>query len=185
MRTFIAIEIPEEIKKTLAAIESHLKYSQADVKWVKPEIIHLTLKFLGEIDEKKCEEVKALLDTVGKNNKLFEISLKDIGAFPSIDRPRVVWVGLDSGAKESAKIAGEVEESFARIGFAKEIREFAAHLTIGRVRSSKNIASLKDKVLSYKFPTIEPQLVSSITLFKSTLTPEGPIYTKLHEAKLG
>ncbi|MCX5686638.1 MAG: RNA 2',3'-cyclic phosphodiesterase, partial [Candidatus Omnitrophica bacterium] len=87
MRAFIAIELSDEIKAALAQIQSHLKYAGADVKWVEKDNIHLTLKFLGEIDEKKCGKVKAALDEVAKSAWPFELSLKDIGAFPKIESP--------------------------------------------------------------------------------------------------
>ena len=185
MRTFIAIELSDEIKETLAQIQSHLKYSGADVKWVTPGNIHFTLKFLGEIDEKKCGDVKAILDEIAKSTKPFEISLKDIGAFPKIDYPRVIWVGLDKGAEESTELAGKIDETLLKLDFAKESRPFAAHLTIGRVRSAKNKEALKEKIgsCSFQLSAISHQLISSVILFHSKLTPTGSIYTKLHEAK--
>jgi 2'-5' RNA ligase len=194
MRTFIAIELSDEIKDALDRIESHLKYSGADVKWVAKDNIHLTLKFLGEVDEKKCEKVKAALDEIAKSTASFKISLKDIGAFPKIEFPRVIWVGLDKGTKESTELAAKIDEALSAIGFDRETRPFAAHLTIGRVRSPKNKAALAEKVTSHKpvRSEAEPprrgqvtssQAISLITLFQSKLTPTGPIYTKLHEAK--
>ena len=183
MRAFIAIELSEEIKETLAQIQSHLKYSGADVKWITPGNIHLTLKFLGEIDEKKCEGIKAALDEIAKSTKPFEISLKDIGAFPKIDYPRVIWVGLDKGAKESTDLAKKIDEALAKLGFQEETRPFAAHLTIGRVRSAKNKEALKGKVLGYGERVTGNEKISSVILFHSKLTPAGSIYTKLHEAK--
>ena len=120
MRTFIAIELSGEIKNSLAQIESHLKYSGADVKWVSPDNIHLTLKFLGEISEEKCEKVKAALDEVAKTSAPFEISIKDIGAFPKLEFPRVIWVGLEKGAKESAELSAKIDESLYRIGAVVE-----------------------------------------------------------------
>lgn len=187
MRTFIAIELSDEIKNTLSQIQSHLKYSGADVKWVEKDNIHLTLKFLGEIDEKKCEKVKAALEGTAQSTKAFEISLKDIGAFPKIDFPRVIWVGLDKGAKESTELAKKVDEALSKLGFPEETRPFAAHLTIGRVRSPKNKLALKEKIESLQGPGSNsqgPEIISSIFLFQSKLTPAGPIYSKLHEAKL-
>ena len=136
MRTFIAIELSSEIKESLAQAQSHLKYAGADVKWVTPENIHLTLKFLGEIPEEKCENVKAALDEIAKTTASFELSIKDIGAFPNIEFPRVIWIGLDKGAKESTELAAKVDEALSKLGFAKETRPFAAHLTIGRIRSA-------------------------------------------------
>lgn len=186
MRTFIAIELSDEIRSSLAQIESHLKYSGADVKWVDEKNIHLTLKFLGEIDEEKCDKIKAILDQIAGSTGSFEISVKDIGAFPKIDHPRVIWVGLDKGAAESKLLAEKIDETLSGIGFEKETRPFTAHLTIGRVRSSKNKQALKEKIGSFGLQEArnKRQVVSSIILFQSKLTPKGPIYTKLHEARL-
>lgn len=187
MRTFIAIELSEEIKTVLTQIQSYLKYAGADVKWVEKDNIHLTLKFLGEINDKKCEKVKSALAEIAKSAKSFEISLKDIGTFPQIDSPRVIWVGLDKGAKESTELALKIDEALSKIGFDKEPRPFAAHLTIGRVRSPENKEELKEKIQSYAKHDLTPhtQFISSLILFQSTLTPKGSIYTKLYEAKIG
>jgi RNA 2',3'-cyclic 3'-phosphodiesterase len=186
MRTFIAIDISAEIRKALAQIEAHLIYAGADVKWVRPENVHLTLKFLGEIDDKKEAEVNAALDSIAKSTKPFELSVKDLGAFPKIDHPRVIWVGLEKGAVETTALAAKVDEALASIGFAKETRPFSPHLTIGRVRSPINKDKLKEKMVSaianIDLPTVPTHKVSSVILFQSTLTPQGSIYTKLHES---
>ncbi len=183
MRTFIAIELSSKIKESLAQVQSHLKYAGADVKWVTPENIHLTLKFLGEITEEKCEKVKAALDSIAKIIAPFELSIKDVGAFPKIEFPRVIWVGLDKGAKESTELAAKVDEALSKLGFAKETRPFAAHLTIGRVRSAKNKEALMEKVLRHQPSAVSFQPIKSVALIQSTLTPRGSIYAKLHEAK--
>lgn len=188
MRTFIAIEISEEIRKSLAQIESHLKYAGADVKWVKPENVHLTLKFLGEIDEKKVIEVIPALDSIARTTKPFGLSVKDIGAFPGIEHPRVLWAGLDKGAAEMTALASRIDEDLSKIGFAKETRPFSPHLTIGRVRSQLNKDKLKEKMLSaaagIDLLLVPPHQISAVILFQSTLTPQGSIYTKLHESRL-
>lgn len=195
MRAFIAIEISDEIREALAKAEEHLKYSGADVKWVAPENIHLTLKFLGEVDEARIEKVKATLDEIGKATKPFEMTIKGLGVFPKIDFPRVIWAGLDKGAAESAELAKSIDDELSKLGFERESRPFAAHLTIGRVRSPKNKSALAEKLSNLQLTSAERsgaspkgtynlQLIQSITLYKSTLTPRGSIYTKLHEAKL-
>jgi len=186
MRTFIAIELSDEIRAALAQIESHLKYSGADVKWVDEKNIHLTLKFLGEIDEDECGKVKVVLDQIADTTKSFEISVNDIGAFPKIDYPRVIWVGLDKGTAESKLLAERIDEVLSKIGFEKETRPFTAHLTIGRVRSSKNKQALKEKMGSVGLQETRDkrQVVSSVVLFQSKLSPKGSIYTKLHEVRL-
>ncbi len=188
MRTFVAIEVSQEIKDILGRIESHLKYSGADVKWVKPDNIHLTLKFLGEISAEKTEEIKLRIDSVTASFKSFDLGIKDIGAFPEIDSPRVIWAGLDKGAADTAALAGHIDESLSRIGFAKDRRPFSPHLTIGRVRSPLNRAKLSEKISStaanFQLSSVTPHRVSSVILFRSTLTPQGSVYTKLHESPL-
>ncbi len=184
MRAFIAIELSPEIVDCLAQIQSHLKYSGADVKWIETGNIHLTLKFLGDITEEKCVEVRSVLDETGRSFKPFEISIKDIGAFPNINYPRVIWVGLDNGANESKALAEKIGEKLLEIGFQKEPRPFAPHLTIGRVRSPKNKEALKEKIGNAQLPIIKSHLVSSVALFQSMLSTKGPVYTKLHEARL-
>ena len=185
MRLFIAIELSEEIRNSLAQIQSHLKYAGADVKWVGKDNIHLTLKFLGEVTAEKAEKIKSILDEIAKQTKPFEISTKDIGVFPKIEFPRVIWVGLDKGANESKALAEKIDVALSKIGFQKETRTFTSHLTIGRVRSSKNKDALKEKLQSSnsQLPTPNSQLITSVILYQSTLTPKGSIYTKLHEAK--
>jgi RNA 2',3'-cyclic 3'-phosphodiesterase len=186
MRAFVAIEVSDEIKNILGQIEAYLRYAGADVKWARPEVIHLTVKFLGEIDEKQCEDVKAALEAVVKTTAAFEMTLKDIGAFPAIEHPRVVWVGIEEGAAEITALASRIESSLEKLGFAREERPFSPHLTIGRVRSPLNIVKLKEKVLTaasqFRMPEIGTHKVTSVILYKSTLTPQGPLYVKLHEA---
>jgi RNA 2',3'-cyclic 3'-phosphodiesterase len=184
MRTFIAIEFSEEIKDTLSQAEAHLKYSGVDVKWVEKENIHLTIKFLGEVDEKKLEEIKTALDIIGSQTKPFDSTIKDLGVFPKIEYPRVIWAGIDKGALELKALSEKVDTALSKLGFEKEVRPFVAHLTIGRVRSPKNKEKLKEKMAAYKLPEIPPHRIDSILLFQSTLTPKGSIYTKLHEAHL-
>jgi len=184
LRTFIAIELSTDIRDALAQAQVSLKYAGADVKWIAKNNIHLTLKFLGEISEEKSKEIAAALDNIAKETKPFEISLKDLGAFPTIEHPRVIWVGLDKGAKESTELAKKIDTSLSKLGFQEESRPFAAHLTIGRVRSGLNRGALVEKMSSFQLSAISCQPIKSMALIKSTLTPHGAIYSKLHETKL-
>ena len=183
MRLFIAIDVSDQIREALAQAEAHLKYASADVKWVAKENIHMTVKFLGEVPENKVEEVKASLDRVAKRHSAFDAKIKDLGAFPKIEYPRVIWAGLGEGEAGSKDIAKDVDEELSKMGFEKESRPFAAHLTIGRVRTPKNKDRLKDKMETCKLPALSCK-IDGIILYQSTLTPQGSIYTKLHEAKL-
>lgn len=188
MRTFVAIEVSDEIKSALGRIEKHLKYAGADVTWVNPEIMHFTLKFLGEVDEKKCVAVKRLLDAIANETQAFDLTIKDIGAFPTVDHPRVVWAGLDHGAAEMTALAKRIDESLEKLGFTREVRPFSPHMTIGRVRSSRNMEELKEKISTAPAQLLlyapDSYRAASVILFQSTLTPRGPIHTKIYKSPL-
>lgn len=194
IRSFIAIELLEQIEKSLETIQSKLKNSGADVKWVKPQNIHLTLKFLGNRSPQELEEIKKILDEVaadfGKRcpgqSSSFNISLSEIGAFPRLNYPRVIWIGIKEGSQETTRLAEDVEQSLEKIGIPKEDRPFSPHLTLGRLRSPKGRERLKEfveKLNSELGVTSYEQRVDHLTLFQSTLTPSGPIYTPLHKSK--
>ena len=187
MRTFIAIELSREIRECLSRLQDKLKLSQADVKWVAPLNIHLTLKFLGEIDEKTSEQIKQILQDLAAGLKEFSLNLAYIGAFPSLKSPRVIWIGIDKGDEEVKTIARALEEKLPEIGITKEDRPFSSHITLGRTRSSKNRNNLAELLesLKEKLPEATAEMkVEKITLFKSTLTPKGPIYEVLKEVFL-
>jgi 2'-5' RNA ligase len=188
MRTFIAINLSREIKDYLCRLQEKLKLAQADVKWVRPENIHLTLKFLGEIDDKTKENVTKLMEDISKDKTPFYLNIASIGAFPRITSPRVIWVGIDKGDVKVKEIAKELEEKLSGIGIPVEDKPFSSHITIGRTRSSKNRKALVNNLIALKDTAKEeiPELyVDKITLFKSTLAPKGPIYEVLKEAPLG
>lgn len=187
MRAFIAIEFPKEIKDFLSGLQEQLKKSGADVKWVEPENIHLTLKFLGEIDEKKIEKIIQILEDIARNKDSFFIRLSTLGAFPKVNFPRIIWAGIDKGEQETKQIAKILEEKIEKIGIPKENRAFSSHITLGRTRSTLNrqnlVESLNNLVHNFGGENLE-FLVTKITLFKSTLIPKGPIYEALKEVSL-
>lgn len=189
MRTFIAIELPKEIKDFLRHLQEQLKRSQADVKWVEPQNIHLTLKFLGEVDDRKLDEVKQILEDTTRDKNPFSIRLSSLGAFPKIDSPRVIWIGIDKGNSQTQEIAKELEEKIAKVGIPKEDRPFSSHITIGRTRSTLNRQKLVENLKTSAGQSVDTGgelefIVTKITLFQSTLTPKGPIYAVLKEANL-
>lgn len=186
MRTFIAIPLTEPVHQELARLQDSLRKSNADVKWAASSHIHLTLKFLGEInDDDQATKIKASLDKIVKGRKPFIIHLAKIGAFPRISYPRVLWVGIDEGYEECKALAKSVEDTMERLGFKKEGRPFSPHLTLGRVRSLKNKSQLISAIEKEKDFTSQSKVsVNKIILFQSTLTPKGPIYTPLKEFPL-
>lgn len=181
VRTFIAIELSQEIKDALEYIENNLRTKISGVKWVRPENIHLTLKFLGHVRIDTLESVKIVLTETAKNAKPFTIRLSSPGAFPSVNGPRVIWIGIDKGNKESVDMANFIEEKTAVLGIEKENRAFHPHLTLARVNFLKDKYLLKNAFSSLKIPPVE-MAASKLTLFQSTLTREGSIYTVLHAA---
>ena len=187
MRTFIAIELPKEIKDYLGRLQEQLRSSGADVKWVEPQNIHLTLKFLGEIDDKKLAKITQIVEDIAKKKNSFYMHLASIGAFPKINFPRVIWVGIDKGDSETKEITKELDQDLKKIGIPKEDRPFSSHITIGRTKSGLNrerlVMNLNNLGIDFGKETQE-FLVTKITLFKSTLTPKGPIYEVLKEANL-
>lgn len=182
IRSFIAVELNEAIHKELTILENNLKSSQADVKWVEPTSIHLTLKFLGNINEEQLNQIKLILDNIISPEKSFNIRLSGMGAFPKIGFPRVVWVGIKDGNEELSKIVDMLEAQLHRIGFPKENRPFSPHLTLGRLRSTKGKDKLIELLKNSSFESAIYETIDHITLFKSTLTSKGSIYTPLYKS---
>ena len=187
MRAFIAISLPEEIKKFLAHVQDELKATGADVKWVKPKNIHLTLKFLGEIDEEKLKAVNEILKETAETQKQYTITVGQAGAFPNINSPRVIWMGIEKGTDTLKQTAQVLDEKLQKIGFPKEEKPFSAHITLGRVRSARNRTKLTEtlkKLSEAQLQHTSEFPVTAITFFKSTLTPSGPIYEIVNVATL-
>lgn len=182
IRCFVALELPLEVQTELAQAASQLKTAQADVKWAEPENVHLTLKFLGEIPHNKVLQTGLALSSLGQRRAIVS-RLAGLGAFPVVHRPRVVWAGLDLGLEEIGDLQREVEDRTADLGFQREERAFSPHLTLGRVRSSQNASELAKLIATIRPKPME-FIFSSLTLMKSTLTPEGPLYQPLQTVEL-
>ena len=184
IRAFIAIELTGQAHDELACLQSALRKSGADVKWVEPEKIHLTLRFLGDMGPEKAEELKKILAETAAGSNPFELTMKDIGAFPGLSSPRVIWAGVGLGAAESTRIAEAIETKLQTIGIPKEERRFHPHMTLGRVRSPKNCEKLRGIIETIKFEAGSKINVDHLTLFRSRLTPQGSIYTPLFKASM-
>ena len=181
LRTFIAVALTEEIRAVLEDIQGRLKPFHADVKWVEPHHIHLTLKFLGDVRPKDIPPLTETLKTALKETPPIPTELTELGAFPDLRHPRVLWVRLKDDAGRIAQLAAAIETAMGKIGYKKEQRDFKPHVTIGRVRSLKDIAPLIKGLQEYRFPKTFPQVIADITLFKSTLTSSGPVYEILEK----
>jgi len=184
MRTFIAIELKSEIRDSLGKIIHTLKPAGPGIKWVNPEGIHLTLKFLGNIFPEQVNEIKTVMDRIANKHQSFSIECRGLGFFPVKSRnPRVVWAGMEEHP-ELLVIQKELDEELAGLGFSQEKRTFHPHLTLGRSRKKTNSRLLIPEIEKYKAIEFGTIAVTKIILFESTLTPEGAVYSRVHESKL-
>ena len=184
IRSFIAIEVPRELKSGLEDVQRELRRTEADVKWVRPEAIHLTLKFLGSVRQEDVEIICRAVAPVIALWAPFEIGIQGMGGFPSLRTPRVVWVGVDRGKENLASLQQQVENKIAELSFPPENRPFSPHLTLGRVRSFRGRENLAQAVESRKGLEFGIFQAREVILFRSELKPSGAVYTRLREFPL-
>ncbi len=185
LRCFIAIGIPDPIKRDIGELIEILKKYNVDVKWVIYENLHLTLKFLGNTPEVLLPKIRESLFNIVLSYEPFYIKIYTTGVFPNRRYPRVIWVGVeDSGVLN--KLKRHIEDSMALLGYQKEDRGFNPHLTLGRVRSQRGIIiNLINEIDNFKERDFGGINVSSIKLMKSELKPKGAEYSCLYEIPLG
>lgn len=174
VRSFVAVDLPAGVRDELGRLQARLKRSGCDVRWVRPDRIHVTLVFLGEVEPGFIEMVKPGLAAAADASRPFSVRLGGIGAFPTPGRARVVWAGVTAGAEELIRLQSSLLPALKRAGFQPESRPFSPHLTLGRLRVPADVARL----CTTEFASDEFE-VSGVTLFRSVLRPEGPEYSKL------
>jgi 2'-5' RNA ligase len=184
MRTFIAIEIPEEIKKQMAEAQRRLKGTGVEAGWTRPEGVHLTLKFLGEIPESKVPEIMSALTGAAGGSGRFRLEVEGVGAFPNPKNARVVWIGVSGDVEKLTGLQAVVEDAMARLGMKREERKFTPHLTLGRIkyiRSKESWLGALEELKDVKLPGFD---VTSVHLMKSELRPAGAVYTEMGKVEL-
>jgi 2'-5' RNA ligase len=184
MRIFIAIEIPEETRAGLRDAQRALKTDAVDASWPRPEGIHLTLKFLGEVPEAKVPEITKALATAAAGSRVFHLAVDGTGTFPNTRNARVVWAGLEGEIECLNRLQAAVEDAMERAGFDRETRAFAPHLTLGRIkyiRSREAWARALEQVKGLKLPAFA---VSSFNLMRSELKRTGAEYTQIARFEL-
>lgn len=188
VRSFVAVSLGNELKGELAALQAKLKNPPKPwIKWVDPENIHITLKFLGDTPLDKIETVKAVITGAAQGVKPFKLKAEGLGVFPNTIRAQVIWVGLTGDTHKLNELQQRLEKRLETIGFPSENRKFSAHLTLGRVRREATSYQQQEagklvETIQYRFDS--EISVKSIQLMKSQLTPKGPIYTRLTEVPL-
>ena len=200
IRAFLAIELSDDLRKQLALVQQDLKQrlgrnltKDVRISWVQPSSIHLTIKFLGDIDESLVEPMRQAIEQVVKAHRIIHIPIERLGAFPHPQQPRVLWAGASAqwergeDAKRLAALHGSVEDGCEVLGVVREGRPLSPHLTLARIKAGERQvgqalvqSGVMDRPLSLGTLTVE-----SMALIKSELTPSGPVYTKLWDARIG
>ncbi len=185
LRAFIAVELPHEIQQAIHKATSNFRQVTGPlIRWVPPENMHLTLKFLGDISPSSVEMLTQMLRAEADSIHCFEIQVSGVGSFPSLKRPRVIYVGIQAPAGLEALQHG-VESASRRLGYESEDRAFSPHLTIGRVRqdvSASDQQKIRQTLENIHIDSLGTARVDSVHLFKSELKPSGSVYTKLFTA---
>lgn len=183
IRSFIAIELPEEVRRGLAKLRSELERTEHRfVKWVDSEGIHLTLKFLGNIPFRQVTEVTKAIEEAAQGVAPFHLEISGLGAFPNLKQPRVLWVGIGGEIDTLLRLQQNIDFVLASLGFAKEERPFMPHLTLARIRqgaSPMERRNFGELAMSASFEASYPIDAKAVSLMRSQLTPEGAIYTRL------
>ena len=176
MRTFIAVPLPDDCRQMIGRIQTPMRSLGADIRWTSISSIHLTLKFLGEIDPSRVPEIAAGLRTIAAVP--FGLCIRGLGAFPNLHNPRVIWCGVEGETAKLASLQAGVDSVCESMGFQREARPFHPHLTLGRVNGKRNLQPLLDYI------RIGTKLESAFVagcfhIYRSDLTPRGAIYSVL------
>jgi len=188
IRAFIAIELPAELRQQLSQLQAKLKTdNQPRIRWVNPEGIHLTLKFLGNIQISDVDSITAAMTDASKQITPFYLQSETLGAFPNLKRVQVVWVGLGGEVDKLKQLQQLIEDNLAELGFATEQRQFKPHLTLARLGKEVSPAErqcLGELIAGTSFETGDRIKVDSINLIRSQLTRGGAIYSRISSAVL-
>jgi len=184
MRTFVAIALEPKIKHTLSQFIKKLEDHNPNIRWVREQGMHLTLKFIGEIPENRVEKILSVLRDLSAEHECFPLLLRGTGSFPPRSKcPRILWVGIQEN-QGLFSVQHDIESLLEKVSIARENRRFSPHLTLGRVKSSHNIAPVLDILADNKDTEFGSMEVQEIIFFKSTLKPTGAEYSALEKIRL-
>ncbi|HHX26101.1 MAG TPA: RNA 2',3'-cyclic phosphodiesterase [Firmicutes bacterium] len=178
VRCFVAVFLHPSLHREIAAIQKRLSHSGADVKWVEPCNLHFTLQFLGDVEAMRIPGIADALRECVADSCGFELELDSVGAFPHLNNPRVLWVDVGTGRERLVSLMSTVGEAMKMEGFARDKKGLSPHLTIGRVRSPRNLKALLEKLNSGMDITGKME-VTKIQFTASELTPRGPVYSPI------
>ncbi len=184
-RIFIAVGLDPGLRHQIVAVEQNLEAAGAPLRWIPVENLHFTVRFLGEITIAQLAQVKLAVREVAAATSSFRLSLRGVGAFPSLRRPQVIWVGVAEGSEELAAVSVRLDEVLARERFPREDRPFVAHLTLTRVRGRRLWGDLVRSLSGFQETPVGDQEVRSLDVMESHIRPGGARYTRLEEVPLG
>jgi len=180
IRTFLAIELPAEVMKDIGVVQTRLKKSlQGIIRWVRPEGIHLTLKFFGDISERDSATISRIVADHASGIKPFTLYVRTLGAFPDLNRPRVIWLGVGGDVQRLMLFQKSLDQKLYENGFAKEEQSFKPHLTLARIKEHRGLIGLAKAVEKRDNYEAGHFNAGELVLFRSRLTPAGAVYTKL------
>ena len=177
MRAFIAVNLDDGLRRAIAETQDALRATGADVKWVRAESMHLTLKFLGWVEDARIPEIVKAVGTALEGQAPFRLRVEGVGGFPSPTAPRVIWVGVKEGAAELAELSRLVEDAVEPLGFEREGRPFSPHATVGRAKGAGGRQGLTAAMREAAEREFGEMQVTKVELMRSDLRPTGPIYT--------
>jgi RNA 2',3'-cyclic 3'-phosphodiesterase len=184
MRTFVSIEIPDDIKKKISDLIEKAKLHLTPIKWVENKNLHVTLKFIGQVEDDKIMSIIDCVKDSIKGTRPFSLSFAGMGLFPDAKHPNVLWVGIDKGSDKAKELSEKIECRITKEGYRGEEKDFTAHLTIGRIKEKIDIESLSKFVQKNGNVDLGSFKVGHISIMKSTLREAGPIYDEIEKITL-
>ncbi len=184
IRSFIAFSLPQEIRELLAGVQQELKKKQVDLRFTRPEGVHLTLKFLGNIPESDVDPIFEVMTRVCERAKPFSVYLQGLGAFPNSRNPRVIWASLEGDLVPLYTLQQELEQGLVPLKYKPESRTFQAHLTLGRIRREEGTTNLPGVLSEISFGPRHVFKLDRLVLYESELLPGGAVYKPLRAARI-
>ncbi len=189
IRTFIAIEVGDAHHRALSDLQERFKRERGAraVRWVAPGNIHLTVKFLGDVESDRLPDLQRAVADACAGSAPFLLNIAGAGAFPNTQRPNVVWVGIGGDVERAASLAQKIDDACAALGFAREARPFSPHLTLGRVKRDVSPADRRavgEMIANASVGALGEVRVEHVSVIKSDLKLGGPVYTRLAEIRL-
>lgn len=184
IRLFIALELSERQRHEIVNLQNELKQWVNNVRWVKIEGLHLTLKFIGETEENNIESIKKAIDRVSLSHEPFEVDFSGLGVFPSLSKAKVLWLAVNKGKDMLINLAENLDSELTEEGFKPEKRGYQPHLTLGRIRQPIEESIINNLMKSNEVTRIAPTEICDVTLFESNLTRQGPLYKVVYKKRL-